>query len=186
MEEMLSDQQLVRAALDNLEAFAGIVDRYKHRLTRYIRHLGCRDNQGAEDILQEVFIKVYRNLNDYDETLAFSSWIYRIAHNETISFFRKNRNVPQALDFDTEIEALQAVSTEDPSFLFDRKSKAEYVHNAIEQLDARHKEVVILRYLESKSYAEIADILQKPPGTVAILLRRAKLELKKILVSHYD
>lgn len=93
-----SDQELVAGVLEDKKQFAAIVQRYEEPLFRYIVRQGARDRELARDILQEVFIKVYLHLNDYDASLPFSSWIYRIAHNETITHFRKEKNRPLVLD----------------------------------------------------------------------------------------
>ena len=84
-----SDQELVVQALFDPEAFSQIIERYQDKLLRYIMRISNVSVQDAEDILQETFIKAYSNLNDYDHSLQFSSWIYRIAHNQTISSYRK-------------------------------------------------------------------------------------------------
>ena len=91
------DQELVARAIENKQAFAAIVQRYEAPLLRYILRLGCKDISAAEDLLQEVFIKTFVHLNDYDTSLQFSSWIYRIAHNEIVSYFRKEKSRPIVL-----------------------------------------------------------------------------------------
>ena len=93
-----TDQDLVTQTLADKNAFAAIVRRYEAPLLRYITRLGCRDTSAAQDLLQEIFIKTYIHLNDYDHSLQFSSWIYRIAHNEIISSFRKEKNIPSVLE----------------------------------------------------------------------------------------
>ena len=97
-EQQYTDQDLVTQTLANKQAFAKIVRRYEAPLLRYITRLGCRNTATAQDLLQEIFIKTYVHLNDYDHSLQFSSWIYRIAHNEIISSFRKEKNGPIVLE----------------------------------------------------------------------------------------
>ena len=80
-----TDQELVSDTLSDKHAFSAIVKKYEEPMRRYIKRLGCKDENEVDDVLQEIFIKVFINLNDYDPSLQFSSWIYRIAHNETIS-----------------------------------------------------------------------------------------------------
>ena len=84
-----TDAELVELALENQAYFSDIVYRYQTKLTYYIRRLSNFPDEEIEDILQDVFIKVYKNLNDFDQSLKFSSWIYRITHNEVISKYRK-------------------------------------------------------------------------------------------------
>ena len=82
------DGEIVRRTLADKEAFVVLIERYEAKLERYLTRLGVGLPEDREDILQNVFIKAYKNLNSFDPTLTFSSWIYRIAHNETMSFFR--------------------------------------------------------------------------------------------------
>src|SRR5690606_37040682 len=90
-----SDNEVVKLALRERALFGHIVERYQDKLSRYITRLGVRNPDDRDDVLQEVFIKVYRNLNDYDDRYSFSAWIYRIAHNETISWYRKRKIRPE-------------------------------------------------------------------------------------------
>ena len=84
-----NDEELVALALKNQDFFACLVERYEPKLMRYVRRISAATQEDAEDLLQEIFVKVYRNLNDFDPDLKFSSWIYRIAHNQVISYWRK-------------------------------------------------------------------------------------------------
>ena len=91
----LSDAELVKLSLANQNDFLYLVDRYKGKLMNYIRRLTNINDDDAEDILQEVFIKVYLNLNDFNADLKFSSWIYRITHNQVISNHRRLKARPE-------------------------------------------------------------------------------------------
>ncbi len=173
----IDDKLLVRDALRDAELYRHIIDRYRPKLLRYIGHLGVRDRSQQEDLLQEVFIKVYRNLNGYNADFAFSSWIYRITHNETMSYFRRKRLQPLSLDSFPDPDFLLIQENEEAEEIID----TERIKEIIKTLDQKYKEVIILKYFEDKSYDEIADILQKPPGTVATLLSRAKQKLKSLL-----
>jgi RNA polymerase sigma-70 factor (ECF subfamily) len=75
-----------------MDAFYCIVNKYENKLLKYILRITNIDLEDAENLLQEVFIKVYKNINDYNTDFAFSSWIYRITHNITIDFHRKNKD----------------------------------------------------------------------------------------------
>src|SRR5574343_1795436 len=87
----LTDSELINLSLKNSEAFGIIVERYNEKLSKYIKRRSHASDQDIEDILQNVFIKVYKNINDYDENLNFSSWIYRITYNELIDWYRKDK-----------------------------------------------------------------------------------------------
>ncbi len=178
----VSDQELVAAALADSSAYAAIVYRYQAPLTRYLYRLGCRSKSDADDILQEVFLKAYRNLNEYDASLKFSSWVYRITHNEAMTFFRKAARVPRVAVSDDEISVFESMPDgHDLAAELDTALSAAALRAAIAKLDAKYRDVLVLRFLEDHSYEEISDILRKPPGTVATLISRAKEKLKKLL-----
>lgn len=176
----LSDNEVVKLTLDNQEMYAELVRRYHDKLLRYIKSLGCRNADDAEDVLQEVFIKVYRNLNDYDVSLKLSSWLYRIAHNQTVSFFRKVNVRPQPLAKAEDLVLLEFIQADiNLSADLDQQYLSDNLEGILNKLDEKYRRVLVLKYLEEKSYEEISDILQKPLGTVATLLNRAKTKLKK-------
>lgn len=180
-----TDQELVALSLKEKERYALLVRRYEEKLKRYIVRLSAGRTEDANDILQEVFIKVYKNLNGYDADLKFSSWIYRIAHNETISFLRKINRRPTTYNF--EIDAVQVKSVKEDLNIekeIDKKILAADVAKVVGRLGTKYKEVLLLRYMEDKDYQEISDILKKPAGTVATLLRQAKEEFKKEILNN--
>lgn len=180
-----SDQELVSLTLENQDNFGYLIERYEQKLLRYIKRLSNINQETAEDILQETFIKVYKNLNAYDTSLKFSSWIYRIAHNEVINFFRKNKIMNALISLDDEnglINILTSVEkTEKVAEEKELRSKMQIVLN---EIDDKYRQVLILKYLEEKDYQEISDILQIPVNTVGTLLHRGKGELKKIAKFH--
>lgn len=97
----LSDSEIISLTLEESDNFALIIDRYETKLFRYIMRLGDFLIADVEDILQDVFIKAYTHINEYDPSLSFSSWIYRIAHNTSIDTFRKkSTKVTISLDDD--------------------------------------------------------------------------------------
>jgi RNA polymerase sigma-70 factor (ECF subfamily) len=177
-----TDQELVRAALSDRHAFSRIVEKYEQPIRRYVKRLGCKDESDADDVLQEIFIKVFVNLNDYDPYLKFSSWLYRIAHNETISFFRKKNVRPTVLNtMDAEEIFENLIDETDSAELGKERYDAKIVQETLSSITRKYKEVLVLRYLEEKSYTEISDILKIPEGTVATLINRGKKELKEAL-----
>ena len=86
-----TDAELVKLSLDNQEFFTYIIERYERTLKNFIFRLTNISSTDSEDLLQEIFIKIYTNLNDFDlnKNIKFSSWIYRISHNHVISNYRK-------------------------------------------------------------------------------------------------
>lgn len=179
-----TDQELVKLALEEKEYYIYLMQRYEGKLRRYILRLSGVRQEDAEDILQEVFIKVYKNLNDFDLDLKFSSWIYRITHNETITFLRKINRRPTTYNF--EIDAVKVKSLKedlDISKELEKKELTEDVLKIISTLEPKYQEVLLLRYIEDMDYREISDVLQKPQGTVATLLKKAKEHFKEKVLS---
>jgi len=178
-----TDNELVAYSLRERAFFGDLVERYQARLERYITRLGVLDPDDRADVLQEIFIKVYRNLNSFDQGLSFSAWIYRIAHNEAISWYRKRQSRPEGylVSEGDDIVKLIAAETESPEAIFDQTVSNELLLRALEQLDDKYREVLILRYFEHLEYEDISDILQVPTGTVGTLVHRAKKQLKQKL-----
>lgn len=180
----LSDEELVKMTLSNQDNFLYIVNRYEKRLISYIHKISNISFEEAEDILQEVFIKIYRNLNGFDNKLKFSSWVYRITHNEVISNFRKTKSRPQNIDWDVDDNILNNISSDlDIDKDIDNKYLRKNILQTLNSLDIKYKEVLILKYIEQRDYKEISDILKKPSGTVGTLINRAK---KKFIENYKD
>jgi RNA polymerase sigma-70 factor (ECF subfamily) len=177
-----SDQDAVRATLKDRHAFSVLVDRYRAPLLRYIQRLGSLDEDTAKDILQETFIKVYINLNDYNQALPFSSWTYRIAHNETLMHFRRQKNKPRAVRNEDEAGLFELIPDElDIAKETDAKLRGARVAEAMSRLKQEYRDILILRFFEEKSYEEISDILEIPTGTVATNISRSKKALEALL-----
>lgn len=176
----IPDSDIVKQSLEHKEAFGVLISRYESKLDRYIRRLGVSGKEDREDILQDVFVAVYRNLNGFDTALSFSSWIYRITHNETMSWYRKRRVRPEGHLVEEGEEVLLTVSDEEAGAeaLLEGALNAERLNDALQRLDARYRNVIVLRYFEHKEYNDISDILKIPIGSVATLLHRAKKKLK--------
>ena len=178
-EQQLSDQDLVTKTIKNKQAFAAIVHRYEAPLLRYISRLGCKDAAAAQDLLQEIFVKTFVHLNDYDHSLQFSSWIYRIAHNEIVSYFRKEKSRPSVLKRSEDSFLFENIA--DDVGLTDHNSQRHSVleiQSALSRLEPKYRDIIVLKFFEEKSYEEISDILQIPQGTVATLINRAKKKIK--------
>lgn len=182
LESELDDAELVRLSLSNPNNFSYIIARYQDKLGRYVRRLGAANSEDAEDILQDLFLKVYLNLNDFNSDLKFSSWIYRIAHNEVISHFRKRQARPEAHSLPIDTVGLHLLANDLAlDSLMNEVLRNNAITEAINRLDPKYREIIILKFFEEKNYNEISDILKKPLGTVASLLNRAKKALKEAL-----
>ena len=177
--EDVSDSELATQSLRDPERFAFLVERYSAKLFRYVGRVTRLPIDHLEDIVQDIFLKAYRGLASYNPQLPFSSWIYRIAHNESISFLRKHKhNLHVAsLDIDDRIVAHLADVQQDAIDTFTKKK----VNDALAQLPEKYAAVLVLYFFEDKDYESISDILKVPAGTVATRLRRGKQKLNQLL-----
>jgi RNA polymerase sigma-70 factor (ECF subfamily) len=134
-------------------------------------------------VLQDIFLKTYRNLNGFDTSLKFSSWMYRIAHNEAVSWYRKKSIRPEGHMIADSEEILSFLSgkSEAADETFDMQVNAQELSKALQQIDDKYKQVLILRFFEHKEYEEISDILKIPTGSVGTLLHRGKKQLSSAL-----
>ncbi len=171
---MQEDVSLVARALKNSDAYALIVEKYEAPLLRYILRISNITREEGEDLLQNVFLKSYQNLNDFDRSLKFSSWIYRIAHNEVISAWRKKSARAEEVNLENAEAAQILASTLEIPAAIDQKILVESVRSILTKIPQKYREVLILRFLEEKDYSEISDILRRPMGSVATLVHRAK------------
>ncbi|HAO64542.1 TPA: hypothetical protein DCQ44_01005 [Candidatus Taylorbacteria bacterium] len=174
----MSDEEVaVLVQKGQKESFGILMDRYERKLFSYgKKFLTGQDN--IEDVVQEVFIKTYQNIQSFDASQKFSPWIYRIAHNTFVNALRKNSKSPiRFFDFDTFIahpvyeDAMPAEK--------EQKRLRDLIDQGLDKLSADYREIIILYYIQNLTYKEIADILHIPIGTVSVRLLRARNELKK-------
>ena len=178
-----TDEELVALTLRDKANFAFLIERYNSKLLRYIKRITNVAVEEAEDILQDSFINAYINLNDFDKDLKFSSWIYRITHNQVINNFRKNKVRPQGNSIDIEREILENIAAEfEIEKNIDLGILGKNVNEILSHVEEKYREALILKFLEDKDYREISDILKKPMGTVATLINRGKKQFKQELI----
>lgn len=172
--EHLSDEEIVeKVRSDDQELYAVIVKRYQGKLLRYAASL-IKDEHAAIDAVQESFIKAFVNLRGFDTGKKFSSWIYRIVHNEAMNLVKKYpREMPLLDDID-------APSDEDIMDDFERHEVSALVEQCLDKIPLLYSEPLALRYIEDRSYEEISDILRLPMGTVATRISRAKQLMKRV------
>ena len=179
-DQVLTDNELIDVVRGGqTEQYAKIIERYQGKLFAYLyRLIGNRDE--AEDLLQDVFIKAYKNLRSYDSSRKFSSWIYRIAHNEAVNFIKRKslKRFVSWEDISSTKDKLESSSNEESADgAWIRKESIKEVDDAINKLPIKYKQVLLLRYFSDKSYDEIGEILGKPVNTVGTLINRAKKKL---------
>ena len=140
----------------------------------------CDDFGAAQKLLMEVFIKTYIYLNEYDDSIPFSSWIYRIAHDEIADYLPRSKNDAGAVKRDDDsalfaaiAEALDMKGQDGQTLITPAEVRA-----AVDQLDNGWRNVVVLKFFEEKTDQEMADILRLPIRSIAALLSEATQKLK--------
>lgn len=172
--EKITDEKLVeKIRLNDHNLYALIIDRYKNKLLRYAVNI-VHDDDRASHVVQDSFIKAYINLKGFNTSKSFSSWIYRIVHNEAMNVIKKyHKEVPILDDFDFG-------SDENIEEDFEKKEVVLKVEKCLKEIPLLYSEPLSLYYIDDKSYLEISDILRIPMGTVAVRINRAKKLMKKI------
>lgn len=176
-----SDNELVALSINDSQYFYCLMKRYEEKLTRYVGRFTYLNEEDIADIVQESFINTYQHLNDCDCDLKFSSWLYRIVHNQTVNFIKKHQQSLRINIDETDDEFIDWLIA-DTNIEKDTVAQyfSEYITGLLNKLKPDYQEVLVLRFFENKDYSEISDILQKPMGTVATLLSRAKIQFKEI------
>lgn len=169
----LSDGEIIRLALEKVDYFSCLYYRYGPRLLLYIQRISSSSPEEAEDLLQDAFINIWKNLNAYQPPLKLSSWLYRIVHNHVISSWRKQRTQGATYSLDWDEHKLQNLAEE---IVEDQDGEERQVRlqQAVQSLPDKYREIILLKYFEEMNYEDISDILKIPEGTVATRLNRAR------------
>ncbi len=166
---------IVRAQRGDADSFRCLIDAYDRRLLYFVRRF-LPDTDRALDVLQDVWLTLFRRLPGLKAPEAFRVWLYQIAHDRVVDVVRRDRREEKAH------EALRAaylpVADGEPGHeaLFDQ---AEFVHHALRSLSDDHREVLLLRFLEGLSIEEIAAALRCSPGTIKSRLHYARQALRR-------
>ena len=179
IDKIRSDEEIVsRITAGDIEAYRELMQRYEQKLLRYVLYL-ARDQISSSDVVQDTFIKAYKNLRSFNPKYKFSSWIFRIAHNETMNAIKKERHINRNID----VEEMDNFSKEPSTAeIIDRSIANKKLADCMVLLEEKYREVLLLQYFEKMKYSEIADILHIPLSTVGVRANRAKAKLKKICV----
>jgi len=171
MEEEL---QLIQEVLSgNKQAYAQIINKYKNPLYATILRM-TKNPQDAEDLVQEAFIKIYHQLDKYDNKGSFSSWLYRVAINHCMDGFRKKRFQMKRLNMDGDI----VVNERHPEVIYLKQEKSRQLERLIETLPKDERLILLLRYVNELSYCEISELVEAPLSTVRNKLHRAKKKMR--------
>ncbi len=189
LSEMDDEDLMIQFQAGTVEAYDILVDRYENALTNYVyRFVG--DTKECEDLLQETFLRVYRNRHSYRRIAKFSTWLYTIAGNLARSEYRKRkrRQLYSLQSFSRDKEEYE-IEIPDESFLPDKHTESRIQDNHIQlalmQISDEFREVVVLRDIQQLSYDEIARITGLPMGTVKSRINRGRTKLQELLRDVY-
>lgn len=182
----MEEKKLVQQSLEgNMEAFGELVKKYKTKVFNLAYSL-TRNRESADDLAQEIFIKIYLALHKFKFKSGFGTWLYRISINHITDFLRKEGKIHK-VPFEETME--NATIQEDE---IKRKERAQLlqerkklVHKAIASLPEKYQIILTLRDIQEFSYGEITKILKLSPGTVDSRLHRARKILKKKLTPSF-
>ncbi len=179
------ESQLIKRSIDgDMDAFEELVLLYDKQIYNYCFRM-TNNAEDAEDLAQEVFIKVYRSLGSFKSESKFSTWIYRIAHNTCIDNHRKKKFRLLSLSPREENDRQMKVPDREPLPEDQMVSREKYdlIKECIAELKPDYKSIIILRDIQNYTYQEIADILNIPLGTVKSNISRARALLRETLKS---
>ncbi len=173
---MSEEIEIIRRAIEGDEdAYQKILNTYKGRVFSYVLRL-VKNYDDAEEITFDVFIKCFRSLKNYEQSRPFATWLFTIAHNLVIDFFRKNKIEYEYID-----EANPA--GEDIEERYKEKRELERIEKALARLAPIDREIVILFHKEGYSYKELSEMLGLPITTLKTRLHRARKRLRVLLKS---
>lgn len=170
-----SDTQLILSARHGDQgAFCELVGRYRKKVVDFVYRM-CGDQELAQEAAQDAFIRAWQNLHQYDPKRPLRNWLFRIATNAAIDHLRQVKPVDN-------IEKLAlSIKEDNPEDILEANQKAEKIHQAVLNLPAASRSVLVLREYEGLTYQEISDTLQIPIGTVMSRLNFARNQLRQSL-----
>ncbi|MFZ0660553.1 MAG: sigma-70 family RNA polymerase sigma factor [Candidatus Binataceae bacterium] len=170
-----------RARKGDKEAFGVLVERYQRRVANVALSV-VHNQDDAIELAQETFVRAYENLSKFESRSSFSTWLYRIAANLAIDFWRREGRhvVLRGEDAENEIRRLPS-NTGDSFKTASRKELSARLTAALEELTPEHRTVILLREVEGLSYDEISEALNCPRGTVMSRLHYARNRLRVLL-----
>lgn len=181
-----ADHLVVQKAIGGDQfAFRELFEKYRQPLYYHILKM-VRDKEVIDDLLQEIFLKAFDNIGNYNADFAFSTWLYRITTNHSIDFLRKKKLKTLSLDEPVQTrDGSLSIEVEDEGNYSDelimRKQRAVILKDALESLPDKYREIIKMRHMDELSYQEIAELTDLPLGTVKAHIFRARELLYKYL-----
>lgn len=175
---MLEDSDLILLAKKDREAFGELYERYVSRIYNYI-YYRTTNHQEAEDLTAKVFVRALRHIENYDERgVPFSAWLYRIAHNLVANWHRdrSRRKIIPLDDFVSKSE-----TSDQPETLAEQEEERKHLLESLHRLTPDRQQLLILKYVERLSNAEIGRVMEKTEGAVKSLYYRTLAVLREDL-----
>ena len=178
----LPEKQLItRTKQGDVDAFNPLVQKYQSQIYTFIQKQ-VKDPETAKDLRQETWLKAFRAIDTFRADSAFSSWLYRIAENVCIDYFRKQKHDTQPLHTTDERRFIE--THPDPCRDLERQELRAYLRAAIQRLTDTRRQVFLLYYVQDLSIKQIATRLNRSEGTIKSHLRNARLQLQKSLTPY--
>lgn len=177
-----TDEQLIEEYFsDKPEAFDQLISRYIKPIYNFLCSIS-KDKEAADELTQETFLKVWKNLKKFQVDKNFKIWIYAIARNVLIDWFRKKKNINfSQLDFSEDVLFEDTLIDDEPlpPEIFERQEIAEELKLALDDISPDYRMIILLHDKEDLTFEEIAEITNKPMNTVKSQYRRGILALRK-------
>jgi len=175
----MTDEQILSMIKDNKmreQGYRALMDQYQRKLYQHIKRI-LNSHEDSNDVLQNTFVKVFRNIDQFANRSSLYTWIYRIASNEALSFIKKNKK--QKLHVDTEAEYNKLENTLHTKEGPDPKIVQEMLLTAIETLPKKQKSVFSLRYYEEMSYKDMSLVMETSEGALKASFHHAVKKIEK-------
>jgi RNA polymerase sigma-70 factor (ECF subfamily) len=188
---MYEDRETIEKVLNgDYDAFEYLVEKYQARIYRHLRKM-VKDGHLAQDLLQETFLSAYKGLPGFTGSSSFSTWLFRIATNTALMYLRKNR--PDNIEYDDEIRnqsnsPVPSVSSEfvnTPLEILLSNEGRRKIEEAIDELPALYRSVIVLRDVEGFSLEEVSKIMDSSIAAIKSRLHRARNSVRETLTSYY-
>lgn len=172
---MNEDKELICRILEgDVQSFSSLVNKYYSRIYSFLYKMNI-SREDAEDLAQEVFIKVYNNLYKYDDRWNFSTWIFRVAIN-TLKDFRKRKGIKT----EELTESHAAIESQSPEAYMENRAQHEMIAKMFNALNEETRTMMVLRYFHGFSLKEIGEICKTSPDAVKMKIFRGRSKLSKL------
>ena len=189
----MNDNEIIRLILrGDRQSFSMLVEKYQDGVFRLCMGF-LHDKEDADDLTQEIFIRVFESLSGFKGKAAFSTWIYRIAVNASLNKVRRNKGNPSLSRLDITYDKVKESEisspfhdSENPESILIRQEKIKWVQDALDSLPQNQRTAIVLSKYDDMSQKEIAEIMKTTEGAVEALIQRAKTNLRLKLSSSHE